>query len=235
MIDAHAVDHPLRVEAEDQSMGRFKCLGIVHPQTDEFVDVEEATPVDLVIGDAPPGEAVVLARQNGLEPFVSMELTGQRETMLEIFCDGLPAIVREADLATAQRITQRLAEDRKQYLPAQCFVVDIPIDIEIGGVTAGAAVAQHVEPPYVPRVRCHVVRHDVNNEAHGGAAQHCDQAPQRIFTAELRVDALRINNVIAVRRTRSSRGYRGGIEKADAEAGGESDVLLAVWERKTPS
>src|SRR4249920_2509390 len=144
MVDPDAVDHPLRVEVEDQSVHGLECLGIFHPQTDELVDVEEATPVDLIIGNAPPGEAVVLARQNGIEAFIPMNLTGHREAVLEIPHDVPRAFVREAKLAIPKRVTHRLAENRQQYFAAQCLVLDIPIDIEIGGVTAGAAMAQNV-------------------------------------------------------------------------------------------
>src|SRR5581483_3906292 len=81
MVDAHALDCALRVEAEDEGVYCLECLGIFHPQTDELADIEEATPVDLVIGDAPPSEAVVLARQNCIEALVLFYVAVYRETV----------------------------------------------------------------------------------------------------------------------------------------------------------
>jgi hypothetical protein len=42
-------------------MGRLEYLVILDPQAGQLVDVEEAAPVDLIVGGAPPGQPEMLA------------------------------------------------------------------------------------------------------------------------------------------------------------------------------
>ncbi|MNI21012.1 hypothetical protein D3C73_745130 [compost metagenome] len=60
MIDAQAVDQPLGDQLEDLRVGCFEDRRPLDTQATEFIDVEEAPPVDVVSRRAPTGEAVTL-------------------------------------------------------------------------------------------------------------------------------------------------------------------------------
>jgi hypothetical protein len=141
-------------------------------------------------------------------------------------------VLLELDLACRQRFPVCLAEYREQDLCAQSRVVRLPIDIEKMRVAAWPSAGQHVCPPGVVGDRGHVVRHDIDNEAHAACSQRCDQPLQRLFAAELRIDAGRINHVVSVERAFSCRHDRGRIEMADPERGKIRNATCRVVERE---
>ncbi len=64
MIDTHAIDQALRVEPEHGCVHGIEDFVDLDAQGNQIVDVEKAPPVDLVVGQAPPGEAVILILQD---------------------------------------------------------------------------------------------------------------------------------------------------------------------------
>ena len=72
MVDAHAVDQALGVEAEHGAVRRLEHFRHLCAHAGEAVDVEEAAPVDLVGGGAPPGEPVVLAFEQAVQPLLAL-------------------------------------------------------------------------------------------------------------------------------------------------------------------
>ncbi len=68
MIDAQAVDEAPAHPVEHPRVGVGKHPLVLDTQPDQRVDVEEAAVVDLAAGQPPPGQAVVLARQQPVEP-----------------------------------------------------------------------------------------------------------------------------------------------------------------------
>ena len=154
MVDAQAVDQTLGMKAERQGVHGFEDFRLLHAQADQLVDVEEAPPVDAVAGGAPPGEAIVLAFQHVAQR--TRAAGRERQAMGVVMQRLLPHL----DLARRQRLLERLAQDRQQDL-----VAGQPVDVEVAGIAAGAAVAQHVGPPGVGGVGRHVVGHDVDDQA----------------------------------------------------------------------
>ena len=63
VIDAHAVDQALGVQPEDQRMRILERLRMLHAQRGQFVDIEEAPPVDRIVGDAPRRKPIMLTRE----------------------------------------------------------------------------------------------------------------------------------------------------------------------------
>ena len=55
MIDAEAVDPTRSVQAKKGGVNRFEYLVIFNPDCSKFVDVEKSSPIDVLIGRAPPG------------------------------------------------------------------------------------------------------------------------------------------------------------------------------------
>src|SRR6185436_14408999 len=63
MIDPHPVYLALAQQAQDEPVGRGKHLGLFHTQGRQFVDIEEASIVDLVRGYTPVTETIDLRLQ----------------------------------------------------------------------------------------------------------------------------------------------------------------------------
>ena len=55
VIDPNASDRLFREQAPQHAMGSCEDLRVLHAQTNQIVDVEEAAIVDLLAGDAPMG------------------------------------------------------------------------------------------------------------------------------------------------------------------------------------
>ncbi|WZB77475.1 hypothetical protein WJ972_13690 [Achromobacter insuavis] len=72
MIDAQAVQHAFAEQAQRQGMDRIEHDVVLDPHPDQAGDLEEAPPVDLVGGGAPPGQAVVLALQQLMQPAAAL-------------------------------------------------------------------------------------------------------------------------------------------------------------------
>ena len=75
MIESQRV-HPARVEQlEQQRVRLLEHLIRLHAEGRELVDIEEAPVVDLLGGDVPGGEAIVLCSQQLIEPVKGRGLT----------------------------------------------------------------------------------------------------------------------------------------------------------------
>ena len=129
-------------------------------------------------------------------------------------------LAAQPERAISQRGTVAFAEHRQQDAMAQFCFRRIPVDIEVGGISAGRAVLQHVPPPCVltPADR-HMVGHDVEQMAETVRAQGCAQARMRRLTAELSIDLVRINHIVTM--CAAGRGLQRGrrIEVAHSESG----------------
>ena len=140
MIDPHAVDQPFGVEPEDQRVHVLEAGRMLHAQPGQLVDVEEAPPVDLVIGDAPERETVMLPRQHGFERFRRRRPAPAIGKRCWKYRATYPSASRASVISPSRSASpQRLAEHRQQHLAAQRVVFGIPVDVEIGRVAARAA------------------------------------------------------------------------------------------------
>ena len=59
------------------------------------------------------------------------------------------AIARDPDLMRGENAAIVIAQNRNGYLVAELFFRALPIDIEVGGITAGGAVFEQIPPPAV--------------------------------------------------------------------------------------
>ncbi len=67
VVDAQTIDQAIADELEDPFMGLFEYHGSLDPQAAELIDIEEASPVDVVGRGAPAGQAIVLAFEQGMQ------------------------------------------------------------------------------------------------------------------------------------------------------------------------
>src|SRR6267143_389691 len=76
VIDAQPGHRSLAHEAEEQAVGRFEHLRLLHPDGGQLVDVEEAPVVDLLAGDAPVGGAVRLVGEQRVQRLHALGVAG---------------------------------------------------------------------------------------------------------------------------------------------------------------
>ena len=108
VVDAQAVDQPFGDQLEDLAVGGFEHRRTFDAQAAEFVDVEEAPPVDVICGGAPTGEAIAL-------PFE------QLMQLLEAFCRGRVVMLKVAlnrgkDLRVARQLPQLVLQRDRQRM-----------------------------------------------------------------------------------------------------------------------
>ena len=222
VVDAQPIDAAALCQAADQRMRRLEHRAVLDAHAGEVRDLEEAPVVDLVGGHAPVGEPIVLL----LEQAVQRErvfhrarleraraLRVERKAVIEVAHAPAAALVLELELARFQRFAVVLAQHRQQQLAAR------PVDVEVARVGRCPALFQHVEPPRVVRVQhAHVVRHEVGHETHAVLAQRFDQLAQLRFGADLRIDRVVVDEVIAVHAARPRFQERRRVQVADAQA-----------------
>jgi len=135
--------------------------------------------------------------------------------------------------AAVERRAVVLAEDRQQHLAAQVRVERLPVDVEITRVGRGWPIFQHILPPaVVGTVDAHVVGHDVEDQPHAVAAQRRGEAPEVLLAADLRIEGVVIDGVVAV--AASGPRFQAGrqIAMADAEFGQVRDHLRCLCQRE---
>ena len=233
MVDAHAVDAAAFRQARHQAVRGLEHRAVLHAQAGEIGDLEEAPVVDLVGRDAPERKPVVLLLEQavqrervlggGLQADLAFRV--EREAVVEVAHAPLARLAVALDLQLLQRFAVVLAEHRQQQLAAR------PIDVEELGIGRGAAFFQHVEPPGVVGVQhAHVVRHQVHHHAHAVLFQGGDELVQLFLGADLRVDRVVVDHVVAVRAAGARFEERRRIEMADAKAGEVRHQLDRVLE-----
>ena len=71
MIDTKAVDQPFCEQRKNLFMRRLEDFVVFDTQSDQVVDIEEAPPVDFIIGRSPPRQPEVLPLKQGVESLPS--------------------------------------------------------------------------------------------------------------------------------------------------------------------
>ncbi len=87
----------------------------------------------------------------------------------------------------------------------------------MAGVPARLPVPHHVAQPGVGDREHHVVRYDVEDQAHAPRVQRRRQALERGAPAQIRLHGVRVDHVIAVRRSGIGRKDRGQVERPDPQ------------------
>jgi hypothetical protein len=140
---------------------------------------------------------VMLARQKvdqTAAPFGAA--VAQREGVLEVAQFRTAFVVgRNRQLAGFDGLRERASEDGKQDF-RRTVLGRLPVDIEPAGMRACTSLAQHVAPPFVARIRRHVVGNDVDDQADADIAQGPGERQQPLLAAQLRVDRRRIDHVV---------------------------------------
>ena len=124
------------------------------------------------------------------------------EAVIEIADEGWSVFAApHGDFAGGERLAVRSAEYRQSDFAAQVGIVWRPVDVKVFRKAALAPARQHIHPPSIVTANRHVVGDDVDDYSESIAARFLHQPSEGLFTAEFRIDAGRINNVIAVHRT----------------------------------
>ena len=122
MVDAQAIDAAVAREAADQSVRRLEHGAVLDAHAREIGDLEEAAIVDLVRGDAPVREAVVLLLQYPVQRHRILDGAGfeaagalrvQREAVIEVAHAPAPALALQLELARFQRLAVVSSEHRQ--------------------------------------------------------------------------------------------------------------------------
>jgi hypothetical protein len=93
-----------------------------------------------------------------------------------------------------------VAEDRQQHAVAQVRLGMGPFDVEVGSEAARRPVLEDVPPPRVVGTDGHVVGHDVEHLAEPELTERLAERPVTRLPAQLRADAVVVDDVVAVRR-----------------------------------
>ncbi len=247
MVHPEPVDDAPVVQVQQQPVGLFEDVGLLHPDRDQRVHLEEAAVVQGGVGLAPGGEHVVLPPEHlghlgggsveahrRLRCGAGVLHLGHREDVVVVADDWLPgcwALLWSADvqhqLPGSQHLRQRGTKDRQPEAATQL----IPVDVEPVRGCRLAAAAQHLPDGRAGPLRSgqrHVVGHDVHDHPQASAVAVGGQRLQRLPTAEFGIDLLVVDDVIAVG-TAGHRGeHRGQVHVGDAEVGQVGHHLTGV-------
>ena len=123
-------------------------------------------------------------------------------------------IVLQLDLARCQRLAIGLAEDRQQHAAAVPVRQQLPTRCRTTPRAAILAPFQHVEPPGVVGADRHVVGHEIEDQPEAGVLQRGAQPREAFLAAELRIERVVIDDVVAVRAAGARLEERRGVEMA---------------------
>lgn len=113
-----------------------------------------------------------------------------------------------------------VAEEGEQHLVLQRRVHRVPVDVEVPRERRRLTMLQHIEPPpVVVAAHRHVVRHDVDDQAHAVPVERGDKGLELASAAELRVERPMLDDVVAVPTLRACLEQRRDIAVAYAERG----------------
>ncbi len=119
-------------------------------------------------------------------------------------------IKNETQISRFQHLIEGCAELR------QCQPL-APVNIEDVSMRACRPEFQDIAPPPVLQRRCHVVWHDIQDDAHPGGLQGGHQHLEITAPANGGIDLVGIGHIIAVRRAGYGGEDRREVEMADAE------------------
>ncbi len=112
-----------------------------------------------------------------------------------------------------------VAQDRQQHAVGEVLRGRAPVDVEEVRERGGGAVLQHVLPPcVVGGEHAHVVGHDVHHDRHAVLAQLRHEVGELGLRADLGVERLVVDDVVAVRAAGARAQERRAVDVAHAEA-----------------
>ena len=221
-IGVHRGDRRVERAADARFRGQLreaagKNLGIALPAGDEL-RVRRRGGRQLGEGGADKGQLVRADPLGGIGHQAAHRLGVERKSTLGVLDDDPAIPPRQPNLAGLEHPAVVIGQDRQQDHVAQPALRRVPVDVEETGVAAGQAVLEHIGPPAVLLAGDrHVVRHDVEDQAHPPLAQRIGQALEALGAAELVVDPAVVDHVVAVRRAGRRLEDRRDIEVADPQ------------------
>jgi len=221
MVDAEGVDVPGVVQLQQQGVGGVEDVRVLDAHGDEGVDVEEAPEVELLVGDLPVGQAVVL-RLDALGQGKVLRAGAHREDVVEVAQDGLRAgvLLARDDLggggqfAAGEDGADPGAEDGQQDAVGGVGAV------EPGGVLGARTFLEHgPQRPVVPQRgrHGHVVGDDVDDHAQAARVSCRGQLLEGGAPAHHLGDPGVVDHVVAVGGAGGGRQDGREVEVGDAE------------------
>ena len=141
----------------------------------------------------------------------------------------------EVELPGLQHGAVLVAEKRHQQLVAQVAAVRVPVDVEPAGIGRIRAPFQHVEPQrIVGAADAHVVRHEIQHLPEPVLRERRHHRLESRLIAQLRIERVMIDDVVAVGAARPRLQIGRGIDMADAEPGQIGRQLRGVGRSRNP-
>jgi len=109
-------------------------------------------------------------------------------------------------------------KDRQQHAGMASVRQRIPVDVKRHGIRGLLSPFEHVEPPQIVSVAdAHMVGHEIEDQFEVISFQRGAQTGEAFLSAELGIDLVVIDDVVAVRAARPRLEKRRSIEMRDAE------------------
>ena len=160
-----------------------------------------------------------------------------RKAMREIPGAEAPQLSVEAnlDVAVFEDDAVLIPEDRKQHPLLEVGPCGAPVDVEIFGERRVPAPFQNVEPPgVVGTADGHVIGNEVEDETHIAAMQRIDERGEIFLAAELGIEPVMVDDIVAVGRAGARLHDWRGVDMADPKLGNVGDEVGSVAKRETP-
>src|ERR1700733_3509658 len=111
----------------------------------------------------------------------------------------------------------------------------LPIDVKEAGVEGRLAILQHVEPPRVIAAHdAHVIGNYIEDQSHAMFMKGRDKSIEVLGAADLRVERIVVDNVVAMHASGTGLETRGDIAVTDAERGKIRDNFDCLLESEIP-
>ncbi len=127
----------------------------------------------------------------------------EREAVIEVADAKAAGVEGERDLVRRDGIGELLPENRDEHASLEPARGRVPVDVEPARIARCGAVGEEIVPEGIVRAHAHVVRHDVEHEAHVVRAQIGDQRVPGRVAAELRIESRGVDHIVAVRASRA--------------------------------
>jgi len=153
----------------------------------------------------------------------------------------------DLDLIGGENFAVLIAEDRDEDFVLEPDFRGVPIDIEPGSKAAGRAVLEDIPPVFILRADGHVVGNDVEDLTKAEFSEASAETLMSFFAAEFGIDALMIDDIVAVHAAGSCLQIRRAIDMRDTkgleigsdpygvvecESGVQLQTISGVWNSK---
>src|ERR1700733_3035373 len=125
-------------------------------------------------------------------------LRSQRKRHVEILDQESSAPINELELAVVKSVAVEAAEHGQKDFVIERKRRRMPIDIEIGCVSGCGTILKDIHPPWIFRARSHVIRNNVQQQAHALFLQLRLEGLKLLFVAQLAVNPQWIRDVVPV-------------------------------------